>query len=83
MNIVSVQFQSKSAPGKFAGREYSYYSKVPLEVGDIILAPAKNGATPVRVCRVDIPESEINDNVRPFTRTIEEKVVPESNEALK
>ena len=80
MEIVAVQFQDKKSPDEFAGREYSYYSKVPLSVGDVILAPTKKGATFVRVCRTDMADSDIDDNVKPYMRTIEELVRPEDVE---
>lgn len=80
MSIVAVQFQNRDNPGQFSGREYSYFSNVPLEVGDVILAPTKNGTGVVRVCRTDMKDSEIDDRVMPYMRTIEELVRPEDVE---
>ena len=81
MNVVAVQFQSKSDPEGFAGREYTYYSKVPLTVGDVILAPTKKGDTIVRVCRTDMADSDIDESVKPYMRTIEELIRPGDLEA--
>jgi hypothetical protein len=81
MNIVSVQFQSKKDPTGFAGREYTYFSKVELNEGDIIYAPTKTGDGLVRVSRVNVADSEISDSVRPFMRTIEELRKPEKEDA--
>lgn len=80
MSIVAVQFQDRNNPETFAGREYSYFSNVPLEVGDVILAPTKNGTGVVRVCRTDMKDSEIDERVMPYMRTIEEKLTPEDLE---
>jgi hypothetical protein len=76
MNIVSVQFQNKNNPEEFTGREYTYFSEVELVEGDIILAPTKNGESAVRVCRVNMSDSEISDSVRPYMKTIEKLVRP-------
>lgn len=38
MSIVAVQFPDRNNPEEFAGREYTYFSNVPLEVGDVIVS---------------------------------------------
>ncbi len=81
MNIVAVQFQSRTNPEEFTGREYTYYSDVELAVGDVIFAPTKNGTGVVRVCRTDVRDSEIDERVMPYMRTIEEKLTPKEAEA--
>jgi hypothetical protein len=78
MKIVTVQFQNKKDPQGFAGREYTYFSKVDLNEGDIIFAPIKSGEGLVRVCRVNVADSEIDDKVRSFIRTIEELKKPKT-----
>ena len=83
MSIVAVQFQNKSKPEEFSGREYTYFSDVELEVGEVILAPTKNGMGIVRVCRTDMRESEIDAHVMPFVRTIESKLMPNDLEVLR
>ena len=80
MNIVAVQFQDRQNPEGFSGREYTYYSNVEVAVGDIILAPTKNGRGIVRVCRTDMDDTDIPENARPYMRTIEELVRPEDVE---
>ena len=76
MNIIAVQFQNKDNPEVFSGREYTYFSDVDLTVGKVILAPTKNGTGVVRVCRTDMKETEIDERVMPYMRTIEQKLTP-------
>ena len=80
MSIVAVQFQDKRNPEEFAGREYTYYSNVPLAVGDVIVAPTSKGKGVVRVCRTDMADADIPENARPYMKTIEEKIRPEDLE---
>ena len=80
MSIVAVQFQNKSKPEEFSGREYTYFSDVKLEVGEVILAPTKTGMSVVRVCRTDMTDSDIDERVMPFMRTIESKLTPDDLE---
>ena len=54
MEIVSVQFQSKTYEKVFTGREYSYIAGLPLEVGDIVSVPTKNGAGVARVTKTNV-----------------------------
>ena len=57
-NIVQVQFKSRYRD-EYAGRPYTYIADVPLAVDDIVKVPTKYGDTDARVCRIDVPESEI------------------------
>lgn len=63
MHIVKVRYGLSLE----AGREYSYYSEEPLQVGDFVNAPTKNGILKARVTAVDVPEEEVaafKDSVR-------------------
>jgi hypothetical protein len=79
--IVSVQFQDKTKPEGFGGRAYTYYSNVELEPGDIIVVPTARGDGIVRVFRTDVKDSEIDERIAPFVRTIENLVRPAELEA--
>ena len=70
MNIVMVQFKDSKRPGGYSKREYGYFSKVPLTVGDIIFAPTEKGKTAVRVSKIDVKESGIDVRIMPKMRTI-------------
>lgn len=58
--IISVKFRSKTNKEEFAGREYSYYTNIPVNVGDIVIVPMKNGEVKAQITRVNINDSEIN-----------------------
>lgn len=58
MAIVQVQFKSRYSD-TYGGRAYTYCADVPVQVGDIVKVPTKFGDTEAKVCRVDVPESEI------------------------
>ena len=60
MEIVSVVFQSKRDPKEFGGREYSYNTAIPLNVGDIVIVPTKNGESKAKVVQKHISESELS-----------------------
>ncbi len=73
MDIVSVKFQSKKNPEEFSGREYSYFTQIPLEIGDVVVAPTKGGGSAAIVSRTGILESELTIDAK-LLRTIESKI---------
>ena len=86
LEIVEVQYKAKSAsvpgnnPDEFGGRKYSYFTAIPLQVGDIVVAPAGNGETIAKVVTVDVPESKVDERVLPLLKTIERLYEPEADE---
>lgn len=62
-NIVQVQFEDKRTPGYFSGGLYSYIGDHPLQVGDIVKVPTKFGESRAKVCRVNVPVTEIHCRV--------------------
>ena len=58
MAIVQVQFKNRYN-NTYGGNAYTYYADVPVQVGDIVKVPTQYGDSEARVCRVDVPESEI------------------------
>lgn len=75
MSIVSIQFKSRYS-GAFGGKEYAYYADVPVQKGDIVKVPTKFGDTEAKICRVDVPESEIPSWME--LKHITEAATPES-----
>lgn len=67
MKIVAAQFMGEY---DFEGREYTYYSEVDLQPGDIIRVQAGKGTGIVRISRIDLDDSEISEKVKPFMKTI-------------
>lgn len=57
-NIVTVQFRTLYGDG-YGGIGYNYIADEPLKVGDIVTVPTFHGDGEARVCRVDVPESDL------------------------
>ena len=57
-DLVQVQFKDRLHDG-YSGRPYTYIADVPLQVGDIVTVPTANGEGEARVCRVDVPDSDL------------------------
>jgi hypothetical protein len=82
---IAVQFRSDSdmGGGIFEGRQYTYCfdpeDGATIDVGDIICVPTKHGEGVARVCRTDVKESEIDERIMPYIRTISSVVRPKSD----
>ena len=55
-NIIKVKFFFFFIP---AGKEYTYLTPEPVDVGDVVDIETKMGKTRAMVCQVDVPEAEI------------------------
>ena len=62
-DLVAVQFKSRYKKDEYGGCEYTYIADVPLQVGDIVRVPTKFGESEARVCRIDVPLSEMQCRV--------------------
>lgn len=58
-NIVTVKYEDDIYKKTFSGREYTYYTAIPLSVGNIVKAPTKFGVSNALVTKVNIPEEKI------------------------
>ncbi len=56
--IVKVKYYSETT-GEMSAREYTYYSKDRLSVGDIVTVPVRDTIGKAKVSTIDIPETEI------------------------
>ena len=72
-NIVSVKYEDEYTPKTFKGRTYSYYTNINLNVGDIVVAPTKNGDKIARVSEINIPEYKV-EMIKFYLKTIEKKL---------
>lgn len=72
-NIISVKYEDKFHPRVFEGKSYSYFTKIRLNIGDLVEAPTKYGTSIARVSKIDIPEDEIK-NIIPYMKTITKKI---------
>jgi len=64
MKIVSVVFQSTHNPEEYSTREYSYFAKIPLAVGDIVLAPVRTSHNTAKVIKLGVDPSEVGCDIR-------------------
>lgn len=72
-NIISVKYEDKYEPKAFSGKSYSYYTKVNVGVGDLVIAPTALGNKIARVSEINIPECKI-EIIKPYLKTIECKI---------
>lgn len=75
-SIVAVQFKDKKDPTQFGKREYTYYSAVKLQVGDIVTVPTAYGSSEARVSKINMKPSEIDVRFEDRVKTITCKPEP-------
>lgn len=73
LNIVGVKYEDKFEKKTFSGREYSYYSDIDLEIGDIVEVPTRYGKSIAQVTRTNIDEKEI-EKIKDYMKIIETKI---------
>ncbi len=85
-NIVSVKYEDNYEPKTFGGKAYSYYTAIPLFVGDLVIAPTANGDKIARISEINIPEYKVA-SIKPYLKLIKDKIDKtkylESDEVLK
>ena len=72
-NIVSVKYEDRYTPKTFSGRAYSYITTIPLEVGDLVVAPTSYGEKIARVSEINVPESKVL-LIKPMLKLITDKI---------
>lgn len=72
-----VEIQYCGSDGKPSAKKYSYFTDIPLEVGDRVIVPTYRGDSEGIVCTVNVPESKVDERVMPLLKTITRKVVEE------
>lgn len=66
-----IQCQFKNARGDgWMEKTYAYRCEIPVQVGDLVEVPNKDGPKVVRVAEVDVPETSIASNVLPLLKTV-------------
>lgn len=81
-NIVGVKYEDEHYPKTFSGREYSYYTTISLNIGDIVEAPTKYGTSIAMVSSVDIPEEKIlhfKNDIKTITIRLNKKTFLDEN----
>lgn len=85
-NIISVKYEDNYSPKTFCGKSYSYYTAIPLKVGDLVIAPTANGNKIARVSEINIPEYKvefIKAQLKLITDKIDKEKYLHSDEILK
>lgn len=85
-NIISVKYEDNYMPKTFSGKSYSYYTAIPLKVGDLVIAPTQNGNKIARVSAIDIPEYKVEffkSSLKLITDKIDREKYLQSNKILK
>lgn len=70
--VIAVQFKSKHGEG-YSGQEYSYYTDVPLAVGQLIEVTTKYGISKVKVVKTGVDIETIPPMIRCYMKTITEE----------
>ncbi len=84
--IVNVKYEDKYVPKTFSGRAYSYITAIPLEVGDLVVAPTSYGEKIARVSEINIPEFKIEfmkASLKLITEKIDKKKYLQENKIKK
>ena len=76
-NIISVKYEDEYMPKTFSGKAYSYYTKIDVSVGDLVIAPARDTEIIARVSEINVPEYKV-EMIKPFLKTIEKKIDKEA-----
>lgn len=72
-NIISVKYEDNYMPKTFSGKAYSYYTAIPVEVGDLVIAPTQNGDKIARVSKINIPEYKV-EMIKSYLKIITTKI---------
>ncbi|MBQ9314846.1 MAG: hypothetical protein IJ220_07680 [Clostridia bacterium] len=78
--IVGVKYEDKFEKKTFTGREYSYYTDLDLEIGDIVEVPTRYGKSIAMVTKINIDKNEI-EKIKEYMKVIDTKL--DKNEFLK
>ena len=68
-NIIMVKYEDNYYHRTFGGKEYSYYSNIKLNNGDLVEVPTKFGLKVAKVTKINVPETEI-ERIEPYMKTI-------------
>ena len=72
-NIISVKYEDNFVPKTFGGKAYSYYTAIPVKIGDLVAAPTAHGEKIARVSEIDIPEDKV-EFIKASLKLITEKI---------
>lgn len=72
-NIISVKYEDNYIPKTFSGKEYCYYTTIPVELYDLVIAPTQNEDKIALVTEINISENQIK-NIKPYLKSVTSKI---------
>lgn len=57
-SIIKVSFEDRQQAGTFKPGGYTYVADIPVQLGDIVIAPTKFGQNRAKVIALDVPPAE-------------------------
>lgn len=72
-NFISVKYEDNYMPKTFSGKQYSYYSDIDVNVGDLVIVPTAYGTKIAIVSEINIPEQKI-ESIKPYLKIIIQKI---------
>lgn len=54
----------------YAGNAFTYWTAMPLTVGDKVMAPTKGGDKRAMVVEINVPESRVDERIMPLLKEI-------------
>ena len=72
-NIISVKYEDNFEKKTFSGKAYSYYTAIPVKVGDLVIAPTAFVEKIARVSTIDIPEEQV-ESIKPYLKNVEREI---------
>lgn len=73
IGYIYVKYEDEHWPRTFGGKEYSYYTDLKLEVGDLVKAPTKYGTSIAKVTKINVSQEEIKCII-PYIKNITKKI---------
>lgn len=67
--IIQCQYKNSRGDG-WMQKTYAYRCEFPVQVGDLVDVPNKDGTKTVRVAEINVPETSIASNVLPLLKTV-------------
>lgn len=67
--LIQCQYKNSRGDG-WMQKTYAYRCEFPVQVGDLVDVPNKDGTKTVRVAEINVPETSIASNVLPLLKTV-------------
>lgn len=72
-NIVKVKYEDNFCPRTFLGKEYTYFTSIAVNKGDLVKAPTKYGIKIAKIIEINVSQDEIK-GIKQYMKTITTKI---------